>query len=123
MKVKYEALRRQLKRARKRGDVHQVNLTSQLITQLVASSMNSASTADSTSSSGSIGSSSHVSEKLQVHNSLRCRRRLHMCVMKRPMPLPLLFWPLRWVISSVQAILRCSEQCSELAAVARWVWR
>jgi hypothetical protein len=68
-KVKYAALRRQLNRARRRGDMHQVQLTQQLITQLVALAISSASTADNASSSGSVGRSSHVSEKLQMHNS------------------------------------------------------
>jgi hypothetical protein len=68
-KVEYAALRRQLNRARRRGDMHQVQLTQQLITQLVALAISSASTADNASSSGSVGRSSHVSEKLQMHNS------------------------------------------------------
>jgi hypothetical protein len=67
MQLKYAALRRQLRRARERGEVQQVTLTQQLIAKLVESSMSSASTAAGSSSSGSVGRSSHVSEQLQVH--------------------------------------------------------
>ena len=69
MKVKYEALRRQLKRARKRGDVHQVHLTQQLIARLLSLSMSSASTGDNTSDSGSSGRLSQGSEKLSLPDS------------------------------------------------------
>jgi hypothetical protein len=66
MQLKYAALRRQLHRARERGEVQHVTMTQQLIAKLIESSMSSASTAGS-SSSGSVGRSSHVSEQLQVH--------------------------------------------------------
>ena len=67
MQLKYAALRRQLRRARERNEMHQVTLTQQLIAKLIESSMSSASTAAGSSSSGSVGGSSHVSEQLQVH--------------------------------------------------------
>jgi len=67
MQLKYAALRRQLHRARERGENQQVTLTQQLIAKLIESSMSSASTAAGSSSSGSVGGSSHVSEQLQVH--------------------------------------------------------
>ena len=66
MQLKYAALRRQLHRARERGEMQHVTMTQQLIAKLIESSMSSASTAGS-SSSGSVGRSSHVSEQLQVH--------------------------------------------------------
>ena len=69
MQLKYAALRRQLHRARKRGELQHVTMTQQLIAKLVESSMSSASTAAGSSSSGSVGRSSHVSEKLQMHNT------------------------------------------------------
>ncbi len=67
-----DALRRQLNRARRRGDMHQVQLNQQLITQLIASSMSSASTADnsSTSASGSSGRLPQTNERPSLHGSL-----------------------------------------------------